>query len=341
MAYAPLFHELHSSLFLALCRMTNEIKNGARPTRQQLLERLLRLENMDLSDWSSRKRLENLLKNLFPLERDGAAELFLEKSVPFRATSCELRWLKTLLEDETAAFLLDGTLRDCLRKRLETVPAFPREIWTVRCDKGDEALSLQKHLAEFWFALRRGRMVSYINIDGKGRRRAQAAAAPCRLEYDAAANRYRAIFWILEDARRPGENGRAVKVNFSNLEDLQCLEEAAPADTEEKFLAFLERRRRQCHLQLLNKRNAVSRSFRLFAPYDKEASYDEANDTYALTVHYYSFDYEEIRRKILSLGSAVIVLSPQKLRQNIMNTLLTQWQRLQSGHATKAAPKAD
>ena len=338
MAYAPLFHELHSSLFLELCRITNELKKGARPTRKELLDRLLRLENMDLSDWSSQKRLDSLLKTLFPSETDGAAELFLEKSVPFRATSCELRWLKTMLEDEAAAFLLDKPLRQELRERLADVPPLPREKWTVQCDKGDAALSLQGLLAEFWSALRRGRMVSYINMDGKGQRHEQAAAAPCRLEYDAAANRYRAIFWISEDPRSPGENGRAVKVNFSNLEDLQCLEEAAPADTEEKFLAFLAKRRRQCRLQLLKKNNAVNRAFRLFAPYDKEASYDEANDAYALTVHYYSFDYEDIRRKILSLGSAAIVLAPQGLRQDIMNTLLTQWQRLQAEHATKAAP---
>ena len=127
MAYAPLFHELHSSLFLELCRITNELKKGARPTRKQLLDRLLRLENMDLSDWSSQKRLDSLLKTLFPSETDGAAELFLEKSVPFRATSCELRWLKTMLEDETAAFLLDGRCAKSCASAWQTFLPFPVE----------------------------------------------------------------------------------------------------------------------------------------------------------------------------------------------------------------------
>ena len=73
---------------------------------------------------------------------------------------------------------------------------------------------------------------------------------------------------------------------------------------------------------LLNlKNNAAERAFFLFAPYDKEASFDEENGVYTLTVFYYDFDEQEMIGQILSLGSAARVLAPEKMRQEIIAVL--------------------
>lgn len=66
----------------------------------------------------------------------------------------------------------------------------------------------------------------------------------------------------------------------------------------------------------------------MFASYDKEASYDEEQDIYTLTIYYYDFDRGDILRQILSLGSAATVLSPDDMRQEIIDRLLAAWQNI-------------
>ena len=156
-------------------------------------------------------------------------------------------------------------------------------------------------------------MIFCRNVDAKGVRH-ESKAAPCRLEYDAEENRCRAIVWLVDE-------GRAVKMNFSRIEEIRALEEPVPRDVEEKFRAFLAARRRSLTLRLNLKNNAAERAFCLFAPYDKEASFDEESGVYTLTVFYYDFDEQEMIEQILSLGSAAVVLSPEKMRQAVIEIL--------------------
>lgn len=55
MAYAPLFHEVHSDLFLSLCRIINAIAAGERMTRADILQQLPNL------DWGSLERANELM----------------------------------------------------------------------------------------------------------------------------------------------------------------------------------------------------------------------------------------------------------------------------------------
>ena len=90
---------------------------------------------------------------------------------------------------------------------------------------------------------------------------------------------------------------------------------------EDESAAFLVARRRSVTLRLAPKNNAVERAFCLFAPYDKEAAFDEESGVYTLTVFYYDFDEQEMIGQILSLGSAARVLAPEKMRQEIIAVL--------------------
>jgi hypothetical protein len=323
MAYTPLFDEIHASVFLALCRMANEIHDGAKLRRNDILLRLERMDGMDFSDLASRKRLESLIDPIFFSQGGEYASLFMDCKVPCRVTTYELRWLKTMLADERKRFLLEEDLHKKLMKQLEHIAPLPLEKCRVLHENGDDALSIQRLLREFQRALTTGRMVSYINRTSNGSH--AAVAAPCRMEYDAMRNRYRAVLWQ-EESEKPN-SAHIVKVSFANLEDMRCLDDRAPGNMEEKLAAFLQKKKRMCSLRLMHKTNAVERAFRLFASYDKEASYDEEHDVYALNICYYAFDKTELVEKILSLGSAVVVLKPACLRQEIIRLLSAQWKR--------------
>ena len=322
MAYSPLFHEVHSYPYLWLCRLCNEVHAGAGLSRADILRRLGQMEGLDLVDHLSQERLAALTDAVFSFDEAGRAVLAADLPVPHRPTTDELRWLKTMLTDPTAAFLLPRELREKLCTRLADVPAYPTHIWQAEREQGDDLPALQTTLASFWQALTTGHMISYVNIDGRGKRHAHTAA-PCRLEYDAQSNRFRAIVWDTVEMR-------AVKLNLRSIRTLHVLDAPIPADTEADFRGFLEGRRRSFRMRVLPRNNAVERCFMIFASYEKDASVDSADGSYLLTIHYYDFDYEEVRRHILSLGAAAIVLAPEELRSSVAETWRTAWQRAHS-----------
>jgi hypothetical protein len=307
MANTLLFHDLHAELFHALVRIVNEIHAGAHLTHRDVLQRLQPLDPVDTS------RQEELIDTMFSFSPSGEAQLFLDKPVHLPPTKAELRWLKTMLADEAAAFLLEDDLREKLLARLAKIRAYARDSWRVLRGTGDDARRVEKPLREFWRALAKGSMIFCRNVDGRGVCH-ESKAAPCRLEYDAAENRCRAIVWLVEESR-------AVKMNFSRIEEVRALEEPVSHDVEEKFRAFLAARRRSFTVRLASKNNAVERAFFLFAPYDKEAVFDEESGLYTLTVFYYDFDEQEMLEQILSLGSAAVVLTPEAMRQKIIAVL--------------------
>ena len=274
MAYSPLFHEVHSYPYLWLCRLCNEVHAGAGLSRADILRRLGQMEGLDLVDHLSQERLAALTDAVFAFDEAGRAVLAADLPVPHRPTTDELRWLKTMLTDPAAAFLLPEELREKLCERLPDVSAYPTHTWRTEREQGDDLPALQTTLAAFWQALTTGHMISYVNIDGRGKRHAHTAA-PCRLEYDAQSNRFRAIVWDTVEMR-------AVKLNLRSIRTLHVLDAPIP------------------------------------------------DGSYLLTIHYYDFDYEEVRRHILSLGAAAIVLAPEELRSAVAETWHAAWQRTHS-----------
>lgn len=309
MAYAPLFHEVHSELFLALCRTINAIAAGTRMTRADILQQLPNL------DWGGLERANALIDTLFLFQPDGSACLFLDNGIAARVTTAELVWLRAMLEDPGAAFLLPDNLREKLRQTLAAVPEWPREtIWQTVQEQGDDRTALQGRLAIIWQALREKRQLAYANRDSRGQLH-EGICSPCRLEYDAAANCYYLIIWQPDEAR-------AIKMRVARLASVQCLDAPIPAGTEEAFHHFLADRRQSVTLR-------IERSFMMFASYDKEASYDEEADTYTIQLYYYDFDRREILQQLLSLGAAVTVLAPADMREAIIERLQAAWQTLQ------------
>lgn len=320
MAYAPLFHEIHSELFLALCRMVNAIYQGGQLSRQEMLRRLPPM------DWQGQQRAEQLLDNIFAFGSDGMAKLFLSAPVPYRASQNELIWLKTMLQDEKASFLLSNTLREKLLKRLQDVPKLNwASFWQVIQERGDVAVDIQEKLATIWRALQEHKQLQYSNYDRQGRLH-QGVCLPCRLEYDAAGNRFHLIAW-------KGDEQRAFKMKLVNLQQVKCLKADIPADTEDAFQKFLKEKQRSVTLRIARKNNAVERCFMLFAPYDKEAVYDEDNDSYTMKVYYYDFDRQEVLQQIISLGAAATVLEPQDIREKMVERLQKAWAFIQQGQA--------
>lgn len=318
MTYAPLFHEIHSELFLSLCQVINEIHQGRKMTRKDIINALPNY------DWNSRERASELIDSLFLFQDNEQAILFLDKPIHHRPSTVELIWLRLMLQDKRVAFLLPNDLRKKLTSLLEVKhnPWSLADIWQLIQSQGDDFSAIQDKLAIIWQALHQRKKLYYRKLDKRGQIHAKTCV-PCRLEYDAMANRMHLIIWQLAEQR-------AIKININSLLEVQCLNENIPSTIENAFQIFLRNCRSSVVIKVSRKNNAVERCFMMFASYDKEASYDEDQDTYTLTVYYYDFDREDILQQIISLGAAATILSPDDMRQEIIKRLVAAWQNIQA-----------
>jgi len=199
---ASLFNNENSLVLRVLCRILNEVHRGGRITRQKAKQRLH--DAFPQGDFFATDAEEELIDVLFPAAgSDGKLEPFYDAAVPSCLTDDERLWLKTMLTDKTAAFLLDHDLREKLLARLADTPDLPLDrLWEKRQAKGDDPAKepLRQRLTLLWKALREKKQVHYVNIDREGLRH-DRTLAPCRLAYDAAGNRYFLILWDEKENR--------------------------------------------------------------------------------------------------------------------------------------------
>ena len=316
---AKLFHETQSSLFRTLCRIINQMNAGKQYRCIDILDELhdSLLHDINPSQVNIEEE-EKLLDSIFLFDSpdmNAEAKPFYSASIPAIPSRLELRWLKTMLIDDSADFLLAQPLRRKLLDKLTTVDVLPiSKLWEKQQLTGDkpDAEPFRTHLRTIWQALKERKKIHYINIDRQNRRH-EYTQEPCRLEYSASENRYRVIFWNREETR-------AICVVVSHLFSVSMTNEPISSDIESLFRSFLDDHREYVTVRLQKKNNAVDRCFSLFSSYDKDA-YLEDDGTYVITIYYYSFDKEEICKKILSLGSAITVTAPASLRTEIIERL--------------------
>lgn len=308
------FNEINSLSFRSICHLFNAAVNGGRFTRRELQDYM---QKSFISAYAILERDErDFARMMFDFSSPGPEAKPWEVypgAVPLVFSELERRWLKTMLLDEKAGFLLSDGLREKLLGRLRDIRPLPLELWERRQAVGDDpaAEPLRSLLRAVWQAFRQRKKIHYRNLTAAGTV-IEAVASPCRLEYDIAMNRYYLIIWNHEEER-------AVKVAFSRLLALEPVAEEIPAGLLDKvFPDFLQERQQTVRLKLLPKNNAIDRCLSLFSSYDKsEAFFDEAGSCH-LTLYFYDFDRREIIEKILTLGSAAIVLEPVPMREEVV-----------------------
>ena len=309
-----LFQETQAEAFRMACTFARELAAGRRLTLGEMVRR------MPLADPCDDAQTMAFLSEIFDC---GTASPGLDdvprgdgmRPVPVLPSRIELAWLRGMVEDPQASFLLPQALREKLVARLAAVPHPDGACWLDVREMGDDIAApiYQARLACLAEALRRERFVHYENVDRAGVIHAEEAA-PMQLEYDAYQHVWRVIFWI-------GREGRAIKANVARLAQVAVTDKRTPKSLRQRFEQFLQERLQQAEVFVAPERNAVARAFALFSTYDKEAVYDAEGDRYLLRIRYYAFDADEILAGILSLGAQAVVRAPQELRAAVVARL--------------------
>lgn len=308
MAYIPLFHEIYSDIFQYLCKIINRLYQGERLTKQEIIAGLPQI------DWSNIDDYHELLNCLFLFDENEQAQLFIPAPIDIPPSLSELQWLSSIIHEPAARNLMSANLTEKLKDVLKNVKTPGFNNFSILYATGDRNDQITHSLATIWSALTNHKQLIYTNTDAQGILH-QGQCSPCRLEYDAATNKYRLIAWLAKEKR-------AIKMNLDRLSNLVIATTDIPDDCQRKLKNFLISKQKTITLQVTPKYNAVERTFKLFGAYDKAAIYDEQSDTYTLNITYYEFDQQEIIRDILSLGSAATVLAPANIQATIRDILL-------------------
>ena len=308
-----LFNETKNPIFPVLCSLVNEIYNGAEYTEAELLQQLKERTGFQYNNAADIAAEQAILEKLFHFQNAKApAELYLNAPLPhLPPENIELEWLRSLLDNPRAAFLLPTALHTKLSQQLRSIPPLiPPNIWQHQTDTKDNpaAEPLQTYLRITLQALRQRQQITI-----QSKHQIETTISPCRLEYDLANGEYTLLYWN-ETTAAPS------RLILADLQKLNITEYPIPDEFEEKFDQFYQENQQTLRLRLQPKRNAVERCFALFSSFNKEAYWTNDN-TYILKINYCHIDQSEIIAKLLSLGAAVTVLEPTALQKEIIKIL--------------------
>ena len=312
-----LFNELKNNSLQAAVKAINTIHLTNQPISKPGLEKLI---TNNSSPSPQEQRLINALfvadaadKNLL---RPVAA-----KAVPIIPTMLEMKWLKEMLHDPRIDCLISASLKE---KLLQAMPQdgnserhWQQSNWNIPIQIDKPCFSSAAYQEKFKTALEAlnsKHYVYYESYDIYGNEY-KGEAVPYKIEYCANTNSFNFIMW--NEAKQ-----WTFKSDFATITILRLLPQSFDNSQLRHADDHVERLKTESEPIVLQfdaaQYNVFERCFNIFSNYDKEISrFDE--DTYQLKIFARDhFDNAEIVQNILSLGSSIVVSSPQKLRQQII-----------------------
>lgn len=312
-----LFNELKNNSLQAAVKAINTIHLTNQPISKPGLEKLI------TNNSSPSPQEQRLINALFVA--DAADKNLLRpvtaKAVPIIPTMLEMKWLKEMLHDPRIDCLISASLKE---KLLQAMPQdvnserhWQQSNWNIPIQIDKPCFSSAAYQEKFKTALEAlnsKHYVYYESYDIYGNEY-KGEAVPYKIEFCANTNSFNFIMWN-------EEKQWTFKSDFATITKLRLLPQCFDNSQLSHADDYVERLKTESEPIVLQfdaaQYNVFERCFNIFSNYDKEISrFDE--DTYQLKIFARDhFDNAEIVQNILSLGSSIVVSSPQKLRQQII-----------------------
>lgn len=241
----------------------------------------------------------------------------LNASIPVIPTKLELQWLTDMLNDPRSSLFLPDELKQKLRTEAAVPSSWLQQYWQNNTIN-TESLPLNPQYSDIfrkcYTSLADKKYVYYESHDDYGRNY-QGEAAPFKLEYDLCSNTFNFIMW------NP-EKSWTFKSNVATITKLEILDKNVPQEVfeqAENYVQHMQQSEQTIRLQINTKKNnALKRCILLFSTYEKTL-HQLTDDIVQIDIlHRDHFDKKEIVQYILSLGSAVTVLQPTELKEEII-----------------------
>ncbi|AGF57875.1 hypothetical protein B0P06_003815 [Clostridium saccharoperbutylacetonicum] len=325
-----LFHEYKNKYFHLVFRILNLANNGL--YKDEIIKIIEKEEYDEKVIGKDFKTFEGMLLNQYDKkdnfnfleERDGKYYSILnnEDRMPLkvRFSKLEKSWLNGMLEEPVVQALLGNETLEKLQKALiEIKTGSNKVIEFTNKGKNDFEVDLEKISKNFYTILEgiiEERPILYSNVDKNGNEYKNQLALPIRIEYSLKDDKFRASLYSLEEQR-------PIMVNLHTLEKVEIEQKVNSKIRREEVLKKLKEKK-YCEIpitiELEDIRGAMERCFMSFSSFERN-SRSISENKYEIDIYYYTFEEDEVLRKIISLGPYVRVKSPDSVREIIIDKI--------------------
>jgi len=302
---SSVLNDINAITFTTQYQLQLDLINGVVHTKQDI-EGLINHRRL-LTPTPYKKVLRNddyeqLLANALvePNENDEEVESILPDLPLVIISDAERMFLKDLISDTRANWLLSPELCQILSTELETVDTtFPRGSWTRVPTMTDDTPLTMQVITQCLQAIQNNERIIIQDKE----------LSPCRIEYSVGSNGYTLIAYdhttntFLDYPLR----------NVSNI-----IKAAAPriTDIETIYANYRDESKRTVTFTLHDANNAVDRCFNYFSNYTIQAK-DINDEEFTIEVSYLPFQEIDILRHLLKLGCAVRITDEGPLKKQL------------------------
>ena len=307
-----LFNVTKNRYFLAVQILINRIYSGEKMTCAQFDEQLRRFSgDTDMASLNFCGVLKNDI-DIFDFSDRDHVKLRTNAPVPLLPCKAEKVWLDMALCDPHCRLFFSeervSAMRGALNaEKMDDVPVSVRRerVWG---DEITEELGMKLRL--ILRAIHENRRICYSN-HSRNRDHIHKKATPYKVEYAIAEDKFRVAMW--SDEERP------VKANLSNMFDISLCEKADGVRT---IREMVQSRLLDEPLVFIvtDERDALERAIHIFSKHRRSVfAIDDMH--YRFEIYYYTFEENSLISDIMAFGPMIEVLSPQNVRDKIINLL--------------------
>lgn len=318
-----LYNEFKDKSLLTIIKAYNDCVNNASPISKRKLYNKLQLKK------EQDPAVDEIIEALFvedPKDKDlvNPPAKYNDITIPITPSVIETDWLMHMLSDQKAALILGPELKAKLVKLLSDYERpysyWVKKNWHTQGPDKSKYYQSQDYMKTFRKALSAIENKNYVyyeshDIYGKNYK---GKAAPYKLEYVSNTDSFNFIMWN-------EEKKWTFKSDIATIDCLDILSEHFADEITKKadcYVASIKENAEPIELKLNSSHtNALERCCNLFAEYDKELRRADDGIFYLKIFHRDHFDKAEITQYILSLGCSVVVMKPEKLRNEIIEAI--------------------
>lgn len=318
-----IFSSIKSTFYKALEDIINTAyENGG--ITQRGVQEILQKYNCNFPSLERRvlDKNEEENKNLYLLKReDDSQQLTLRIDAPIEpyATDIELMWLKFMLSSRYVhLFLEDETIEKIKKLKVNNNFSFDPEILLPKnyskVIKREWVKEIGKKLRVLIHAALEKKVVNYTYITRSGHE-FKETGIPVKIQYSLKDDLVYAIIYSISSRT-------FAKCVVQNLHNISLTSEKVDmTEISKEYKEFLKKSLAPdpIVLEVMNTRNALERSFCLFSSFKKSARFLREKNKHQLTIYYYTFEEAEVLSRILYLGKDVVVISPERIRNEVIS----------------------
>lgn len=302
---SPVLNDVNSITFTTQYQIQLDLVNGVSYTKQDI-DNLINHRRLLTTD-IYKKALRNddyeqlLAHSLVSSINDTDYVESIFSNLPLVIISdAERMFLKDLISDERANWLLSQELREQLSEELESIDTtFPKGAWSSIPTMTDDTPLTMDVIIKCLQAIQQN---VRITIGDK-------ELSPCRLEYSVGSNGYSLIAYDHQDQT-------FLAYSLRNIENIMVLDTPRLTELETIYASYRDESKKTLTFVLHDSNNAVDRCFNYFSNYTIQAQ-DVIAEEFTIEVSYLPFQEQDILRHLLKLGCAVRIIDECPLRERL------------------------